>query len=82
MAWKTYLVIYFGTKRMKPSEVAKEVEGLGFKTHFGSVDFTYEWKDKPTKKQVLELADKVNGKLKDSGVIFNLDTQRQLSYKF
>jgi len=82
MGWKTYLVIYFGTKKTKPSEVAKEVEALGFKTNFGSVDFVYEWKEKPTKEQVLELADKVNGKLKDSGVIFNLDTQKQLSYKF
>ena len=27
-------------------------------------------------------ADKVSEKLKDSGVIFNLDTQKQLSYKF
>ncbi len=82
MAWKTYLVIYFGTKKMKPSEVAKRLESLGFKTNFGSVDFIYEWKEKPVKEQVLELADKVNDKLKDSGVIFNLDTQKQLGYKF
>jgi hypothetical protein len=82
MGWRTYLVIYFGTKKVKPSEVAKMVEGLGFKTKFGSVDFTYSWENKPTKEQVLELADKVNEKLKDSGVIFNLDTQKQLSYKF
>ena len=82
MAWKTYLVIYFGTKGTKPSEVAKEVESLGFKTSFGSVDFVYEWKEKPTKEQVLELANKVHERLKKSGVIFNLDTQKQLSYKF
>jgi hypothetical protein len=82
MGWRTYLVIYFGTKGMKPTEVANEIESLGFKTSFGSVDFVYEWKEKPTKEQVLELADKVHDKLKDSGVIFNLDTQKQLSYKF
>jgi hypothetical protein len=77
MAWRTYLVIYFGTKNLKPSKVAKELESLGFKTIFGSVDFIYEWNEKPTKEQVLELADKVHDKLKDSGVIFNLDTQKQ-----
>ena len=75
MAWKTYLVIYFGTKNIKPTEVAKDVESLGFETNFGSVDFIYEWGEKPTKEQVLRLADKINEKLKESGVIFNLDTQ-------
>lgn len=59
---------------MKPTEVAKEIESLGFQTSFGSVDFVYDWKTKPTKEQVLELADKVYDKLKKTGVVFNLDT--------
>ena len=74
MGWKTYLVIYFGTKSIKPTEVAKEIESIGFKTNFGSVDFIYGWEEKPTKEQILELADKIHGRLKESGVIFNLDT--------
>jgi len=79
MGWKTYLVIYFGTKKVKPSEVARVLEELEFNTNFGSVDFVYEWGEKPSKEQVLGLADRVNEKLKKSGVIFNLDTQEILN---
>ncbi len=72
--WKTYLIIYFGTKETKPTEVAKKLEEIGFETSFGPVDFIYEWEEKPSKEQVLELADKISESLKESGVIFNLDT--------
>lgn len=74
MAWKTYLVMYFGTKNISATEVAKKVESLGFKTTFGSVDFEYLWKEKPTKEQVLALGDKLIKALQDSGAVFNLDT--------
>jgi hypothetical protein len=74
MAWKTYLVMYFGTKGVGSSEIAKRVEKLGFKGAFGSVDFIYEWKQQPTKEQVLGLGDKLADALKDTGAVFNLDT--------
>lgn len=75
MGWKTYLVMYFGTRGVNSSEIAKRVESIGFETHFGSVDFIYKWGDKqPTKEQVLALGDKLVGALKDSGAVFNLDT--------
>ena len=74
MAWKTYLVMYFGTDNdVGPTEIAKKVESLGFVTTFGSVDFIYEWKNKPTKEEVLALGDKLCAVLKDSGAVFNLD---------
>lgn len=75
MAWKTYLVMYFGTQGPSVSEVVKKVESLGFKAALGPVDFIYDWKDKaPTKDEVLKLADKLTITLKSTGVIFNLDT--------
>ena len=75
MGWKTYLIMYFGTDGVKPSELAKKVESLGFETAFGSVDFIYDWKNKkPTKEEVLALGDKVANMLKESGAVFNLDT--------
>lgn len=75
MGWRTYLVMYFGTKGIMPSEVAQRIESLGFETMFGSVDFVYDWKERmPSKEEVLALGDKVSELLKDSGAIFNLDT--------
>ena len=40
----------------------------------GPVDFIYEWDKKPTKEDILELADKLTENLKDTGVMFNIDT--------
>ena len=67
MGWKTYLVMYFGTKGLKASETAKRLEGLGFQTAFGPFDFVFDWKNKsPSKEEVLALGDKVGDVLKDS----------------
>lgn len=74
MAWKTYLIMYFGTKGTSTTEIAQRLESLGFETQFGSVDFVHNWNDKPTKEQVLALGDKVADALKETGAVFNLDT--------
>ena len=75
MGWRTYLIMYFGTKGIKASEIAKKVESLGFETTFGSVDFVYNWGENiPSKEEVLALGDKVSDLLEDSGAVFNLDT--------
>ena len=74
MAWKTYLVIHFGTAGKRPSEVAKALEAIGFTCALGPVDFIYEWKIRPLKQGVLELADRVAYALRGSGAVFNLDT--------
>jgi len=75
MAWKTYLILYFGTNEKKPSDAAKALEELGFNTTIGAIDFIYDWSEKPSKEQILELADKVAEVLKDSGAVFNIDTR-------
>lgn len=73
--WKTYLVMYFGTKGVSPEEIAKRAESIGFETKFGPFDFVYDWGDKtPSKEEVLALGNKVADVLKDSGAVFNLDT--------
>lgn len=74
MGWKTYLVMYFGSQGVKTSDVAKKLESLGFDTSFGSVDFIYDWENRPSKDEVLALGDKVAGVLEGSGAVFNLDT--------
>lgn len=72
---KTYLVMYFGTKGMKASDIVKRVESLGFRTQYGPYDFVYDWGSrKPAKDEVLMLGDQVVEVLRDSGAVFNLDT--------
>ena len=74
MSWKTYLVIYFKAGNEKISEIVKKVESVGFKCTIGPVDFVYEWDKEPTKEEILELADKLAETLKDTGIMFNIDT--------
>lgn len=74
MAWRTYLVMYFGTGDISPSQIEKKITSIGFKGAFGPVDFFYEWQIKPSKEQVFALADKVAKALNGSGAVFNLDT--------
>ncbi len=74
MNWKTYLVMYYGSENIKPSDVAQKLEALGFETTFGSVDFIFPWEKQPTKEQVLSMADEVTNALRGSGAVFNLDT--------
>lgn len=72
---RTYLVMYFGTQSLPASEIAQRLETLGFETHYGPYDFTYEWGDKaPSKAEILALGDKVVKALEGSGAVFNLDT--------
>lgn len=75
MTWKTYLILYFGTDAKKPTDSAEALEELGFQTEFGSVDFIYGWDEKPSKEQVLELANKVAEVLSGTGAVFNIDTR-------
>lgn len=76
MAWKTYLIMYFGTNgKMKMTDVVSKVEELGFTSALGPTDFVYEWGEtEPTKEQVFELGNKLLEVLKGSDVNFNLDT--------
>lgn len=77
MTWKTYLILYFGTQGKKPTEVSIAIETVGFKANLGAVDYVYNWDEKPSKEQVLELADKVAEVLQESGAVFNIDTLNQ-----
>lgn len=74
MTWKTFLVVYFSANNESVSETINKIESVGFNSSLGPVDFTYYWDSEPTKEQVIELADKLNEALKNSGAIFNIDT--------
>lgn len=73
MAWKTYLVLHFGTK-VPMSDILKKVESTGFQTTLGPVDFIHQWQKEPKKEDIAKLGDKLVLALKDTGCVFNLDT--------
>jgi len=73
--WKTFLILYFGDKGVKPTDITKKINGIGFETRLGTFDFSYNWGEKePSKESILALGDKVADTVKDTGIIFALDT--------
>ncbi len=72
---KTYLTIMFNSEGKKPSEVKNQLLNLGFKAAKGNYDFVYEW-DKESDKieELVWFADKVHTALKDSRVVFSIET--------
>lgn len=71
---KTYLILYFSSKE-KPSDIAKKLEKIGFKAAIGKYDFVYEWKKKPTAQDILNLGDNVTDVLRDTGIVFKLESE-------
>jgi len=57
------------------SEIVEIVEGLGFTSALGPVDFLYDWgENEPSKEEIFELGNKIMKELGESDVVFNLDT--------
>ena len=71
---KTYLILYF-SGNSKPSDIAKKLEKIGFKAAIGRYDFVYEWKKKPTTQEILDLGDQVTDILRDTGIVFKLESE-------
>jgi len=65
----------FNSEGKKPSEVKNQLLNLGFKAAKGNYDFVYEW-DKESDKieELVWFADKVHTALKDSRVVFSIET--------
>jgi len=72
---KTYLTIMFNSEGSKPSEVKNQLLNLGFKAAKGNYDFIYEWEEEQVKiDELVWFADKVHSALKDSNVLFSIET--------
>lgn len=72
---KTYLTIMFNSEGRKPSEVKNQLLNLGFKAAKGNYDFVYEWdKESVNIEELVWFADKVHTALKDSNVVFSIET--------
>lgn len=71
---KTYLLIWFSSEGVRPSEVNRRLMSLGFELTQGSYDFEYQWNGSASLDQVLGLGDKVYLSLQGTGVMFKLET--------
>lgn len=69
---KTHIQVWFGTKGSPPSKITKKLEKLGFKPLTGKYDYYKEWKEIPTKEELLKLADNIFEALKGEDIHFKL----------
>jgi len=72
---KTYLKILFSSEGDSPSEVKDLLLNMGFKATKGNYDFVYEWDTESTDvEELIWFADKVHQSLKNSNVLFDIET--------
>ena len=72
---KTYLKILFNSEGESPSEIKDLLLNMGFKATKGNYDFVYEWKkDSSDVDELIWFADKVHSALKNSKVLFDIET--------
>ncbi len=72
---KTYLKIMFNSEGALPSEIKDSLLNMGFEATKGNYDFVYAWLNNITEiDELVFFADKVHAALKNSNVIFNIET--------
>lgn len=72
---KTYLKILFSSEGHSPSEVKDLLLNMGFKANKGNYDFVYEWDEESAEiDELIWFADTVHSALKDSHVLFEIET--------
>lgn len=73
---ETFVDIYLNADGEKSSVIFKKISELGLKYHIGEHDFIYDWKKIAEISDELALIDRIQEKLKGSGVILKFTTIR------
>jgi len=73
---ETYIDVYVNADGEKSSVIFKKITELGLKYHIGEHDFIYDWRKAASIADELALADKIQEKLKGTGVILRFTTVR------
>ena len=73
---ETYIDVYVGSDGKKASVIFKKLTDLGLKYHIGEHDFYYDWEKIVDIKEELDFVDKIQEKLKGSGVLLKFTTLR------
>lgn len=72
---KTYIQVMFNSEGVAPSEIKNQLLNMGFKATKGNYDFVFDWgKEKADINELIFFADKVHASLKNSKVLFNIET--------
>ena len=71
---RTYLVVWFSSEGMKPSEVTERLLSMGFRPLEGEYDYVYQWGAEADVDDILRIGDQVQYALKGSGILFKLET--------
>ncbi len=71
---KTFLLIWFNSNGVSPSDVNRRLMSLGFKPMQGPYDYVYDWDDNVDVDEILRFGDKVHLSLQGSGVLFKIES--------
>ena len=71
---RTYLVVWFSSDGMKPSEVTERLLSMGFRPVEGEYDYVYQWGAIADVDDILRIGDQVQYALRGSGILFKLET--------
>lgn len=71
---KTYLTIFFSSEGAAPSEVVERLTRMGFRPIAGPYDHEYEWNEKGSIEDLIQIANQVHATLKGCNVFFKLET--------
>jgi len=73
---ETYVDVFFSADGENASIIFNKLSGMGLKYHMGEHDFIYDWKRIVTINEELTFIDRIQEKLKGTGVILKFTTIR------
>jgi hypothetical protein len=73
---ETYIDVYISSDGEKSSEILKKLVEMGLKPSIGNHDFIYDWKGIVSIEEEIKFIDKIQDKLKGTGVILKFKTNR------
>ena len=73
---ETYIDVYISSDGVKSSEILQKLVEMGLKPSIGEHDFIYDWKRIVSIEEEIELIDKIQEKLKGTGLILQFKTDR------
>ncbi|UCF49463.1 MAG: hypothetical protein JSU91_06875 [Thermoplasmatales archaeon] len=73
---ETYIDVYISSDGEKSSEILKKLVEMGLKPSIGNHDFIFDWKGIVSIEEEIKFIDKIQDKLKGTGVILKFKTNR------
>ena len=71
---KTYLTLFFSSEGVRPSEVTKILNRMGFEALHGIYDYVYDWKRDGDVEEVVRFGDKIKYILDKLNIYYKMET--------